>query len=572
MSLIDQRILVVAPTDAVWTYLVTPSSMLKWNHLTRQLSILSTHPTGVGARRRVQDARGRTIVEEITAWLENIGFEYRMVDGPYRNLKGRVRLQAVPEGTVINWIVEYQLKGMLAGVREVIGFRRGYQRMMVESLRDLRKLVEASGVQLDPDKQARFAMQADPGVEARAARNTPEGKPIPRAERVVLPPTERPAPKAIVIDDDAELDTTLLPAVDAAKPNSAKPATAEVVAFLKQQWAKESDDSAPPAAPPASGSPAILHAFTPPTPAPVNGAPPLDQPSFVSKLEAEPIAQTSSGVRIEEPPLNEEDTRQRKALQGVNHLPGLEPSPATPSEAMPAVHIEEPPISLEDTPVSGTGRIKVPPAADAVPAESGSHQALTVPISMVAPPEPPPAPAPTTQTMEVLPTPSKPMPAALPPSPPRPESLPERVPTPPLIMLPSKRVQIEDPDEASIPDSEAAIDAPAPTAYHDTGEISIWDAFGLESPTQRGLAVLNEVVAQARATAEQSAVPSEAKPAAPVAEAKPDSQPRIQPSDNGASHHAPPAITRRADISVRGWQGAPRQKRQPPHTRTDAKP
>jgi hypothetical protein len=123
-----------------------------------------------------------------------------------------------------------------------------------------------------------------------------------------------------------------------------------------------------------------------------------------------------------------------------------------------------------------------------------------------------------------------------------------------------QRVKLEDPDEAAIPDAGEPVESPAPTAHHDTGEISIWDAFGLESPTQRGLAVLNEVVAQARATAEQAAVPAEIKPE-PKPEVKQDSQPVVKPPSSNGKHAPPAAITRRAEIKVRGWQGKPRSKR-----------
>ncbi len=169
MSLIDQRILIVAPIEAIWTHVATPTLMAKWNQSCKQISVLTTKPNGVGARRRCVGENGKAVVEEITAWLENFGYEYRVVDGPYQSFRGRFRLQAVADGTVVNWTVEYRLRGPMSGLRNLATFRRHQSDLMAESLRQLRRVVEASGVHLDLSEHARFAMQSGPSVEKRAA-------------------------------------------------------------------------------------------------------------------------------------------------------------------------------------------------------------------------------------------------------------------------------------------------------------------------------------------------------------------------------------------------------------------
>ena len=117
MSLIDQRILVVAPVETVWTYVSDPALLPKWNRGCKQVSVLTTKPTGIGTRRRCVGENGKAVVEETTVWFENIGYEYVVIDGPYKDFKGRFRLQAVPEGTMVNWTVDYHLRGVLPGVR-----------------------------------------------------------------------------------------------------------------------------------------------------------------------------------------------------------------------------------------------------------------------------------------------------------------------------------------------------------------------------------------------------------------------------------------------------------------------
>ncbi|MBO9309730.1 MAG: SRPBCC family protein [Chloroflexi bacterium] len=193
MPLIDQRILIAASAETIWTYLTRPEHVTRWHLGCKQLSILTTRAQGVGVRRRCTDERGRSTVEEITAWLENIGYEYKIVDGPYRAFRARFRLQPAPEGTLVNWVVEYRRRGIFSGLRELLGERRRTENLMAESLRNLRKLVERSGARLDPERQARVAMRPAPDAAARAAR----GAQVTRAQAVSTPPR---AP--IVIGDD----------------------------------------------------------------------------------------------------------------------------------------------------------------------------------------------------------------------------------------------------------------------------------------------------------------------------------------------------------------------------------
>ena len=170
MSLIEQRILVVASAEAVWPYVSEPMLIAKWNRAYRQMSVLSTKSTGVGARRRGVGGSGKSVVEEVTAWLDNIGYEYVVVDGPYASFRGRYRLQAIPEGTIVNWAVDYHLRGVFGGVRNLLSFRRQQENLMADSLRNLRKLIEANGLRLQSGEHARFAMQSGPSAEDRAAR------------------------------------------------------------------------------------------------------------------------------------------------------------------------------------------------------------------------------------------------------------------------------------------------------------------------------------------------------------------------------------------------------------------
>ncbi|MHB8626862.1 MAG: SRPBCC family protein [Aggregatilineales bacterium] len=172
MAVIDQRILIAAPVELIWLYLTEPAHVSRWHRGAKQLMVLTTRPGGVGARWRCVDTHGHSIVEEMTAWIEPVGYEYRVVDGPYRELTGRLRVQAVPDGTQVQWTVDYRLRGALGGLRDQFGHRRSLRNQLADSLRGLRRLIEASGIRFDPNKHAKVAMQADPGIVARMARNT----------------------------------------------------------------------------------------------------------------------------------------------------------------------------------------------------------------------------------------------------------------------------------------------------------------------------------------------------------------------------------------------------------------
>ncbi len=221
MSVIDQRVLVVAPSEVVWLYLTDPALISKWHRGAKQLSMLTTRSSGIGVRRRVVGTNGRALVEEMTAWLEGLGFEYSVIDGPYKAFKGRLRLQAVPEGTVVFWSIDYMLRGAFGGLRDRMGFRRGQRAQMADSLKTLRRLIEASGVRLDPVKQAKSAMQADPGFAARAARIQEQTRPVSVLPAAVIGDDDVPEMPPVEVTYD---QTTSLPAYSTPPPTIASPA------------------------------------------------------------------------------------------------------------------------------------------------------------------------------------------------------------------------------------------------------------------------------------------------------------------------------------------------------------
>jgi uncharacterized membrane protein len=394
VSLIDQRILIVAPVEAVWTYVSDPALMSKWNKNCKQISVLTTRTAGVGTRRRCVGVDGRAVVEETTAYFENIGYEYHVVDGPYRDFRGRFRLQAIPEGTIVNWTVEYHLRGVLPGVRNALSFRRHYEDMMADSLRQLRRLVEASGIQLDPEKHARYAMQDGPSAEARASRSPELTRPAGSATK------GQRAMKAVSVGED---DLPEMPGADFAPPTIVR---------------------------------------TPPPP-----------PEAIPT--AEPPVALSDTAEILVPAGEEKHDTKPRAPQGLRETLARQ---------------------------AEMDRYAPPDESDLERAAT----APTVPVSLVAPPPE----APVVQETQTVP-----LQASPPPRLDMPSSLPE-----PWEPFHEPLRSLEDTDTsagraAASQASEPQAIKPPPTDKRDTGEISIWDVFGIERPSERAQAELEAVIA-----------------------------------------------------------------------------
>jgi hypothetical protein len=409
VTVIDQRILIAASVEYVWVYLTEPAHISKWNRGAKQLSMLTARADGVGTRRRCVNTRGQSVVEEITAWLPPYGYEYHVIDGPYRRLTGRLRLQSVPEGTQIQWIIDYELRGFLNGLRDRLGYRRQMRLQLADSLRGLRKMIEASGVRLDREKQAKVAMQADPGFAARLARSadpTRQSAPLP------LPPE----PLVTIGDDD-------LPEL-------------------------------PPE--PIVSMPTTVGTHEP-------------TPSFVT------IIPTAVPPTAKTKPLNErrpdplvDDTKPRPPA-------GLQEAVAALTTIRPAtVPVEQPP-----TPASGQ---------------------TTVSAALVAPR----LVDPTTQTVAPMPR----IPAA-PPPPMPPMPLAPAMPT----VAPLSPISTDKPATPSIP-IDSPTDNPEKEKY-DMGEMSIWDVFGLDRPSERNKVQLDEVIASLQTPLPDRLPPISLPPASP---------------------------------------------------------
>ena len=87
---------------------------------------------------------------------------------PFRENKGRIRLQEIPEGTIVQWTFTYELGGVLGGMRNALGMSRQVDHTIADSLKTLWQKIKQSGAALAPH-EAKSLMRDAPDVEARSA-------------------------------------------------------------------------------------------------------------------------------------------------------------------------------------------------------------------------------------------------------------------------------------------------------------------------------------------------------------------------------------------------------------------
>src|SRR5690606_14538533 len=112
MNVIDHAILISASPTFIWRFLGDVSQNPKWQEDCTNISFLTTQHEGKGARWRYSTTKGKDVVVEITAWYDTLGYEYMIVDGSsVGENKGRMRLQEIAEGTLVQWTFNYEVEG-----------------------------------------------------------------------------------------------------------------------------------------------------------------------------------------------------------------------------------------------------------------------------------------------------------------------------------------------------------------------------------------------------------------------------------------------------------------------------
>lgn len=201
MTTIDQRLLVPVAQSVVWDYISNLNNNPSWQTDCRSISFLSSKHEGPGTRWRYATSKGRENVVEITAWYNGLGYEYVFVDGPrYRNNRGRIRLQEIAEGTIVQWTFTFETGGMFSGLRST---SRQLENTMAASLKALYKQVKAYASESGFD--AKSLMRDAPDVEARA-QYKPRHPTVGQKSTADTEPSLRPASTPVMFDEPPVTD------------------------------------------------------------------------------------------------------------------------------------------------------------------------------------------------------------------------------------------------------------------------------------------------------------------------------------------------------------------------------
>ncbi len=330
MNVIDLEILIPASPEFIWRFIGDLSAIPRWHEDVVSVSFLTTQREGVGARWRQSTAGGKDIVAEISAWYDTLGYEYRIIDGMrVAENQGRLRMQEVTDGTLVRWTFQYELRGMLGGLRNVMRHKRGASSQIQNSLRNLHQLImqESGGISTH---EAKASVREAPDVDERSAYQ-------PRHASAFGDSADEPADVAELLPLAFALDSTPAPAT-----------------------APEDSDTKP--------NPVVLAGFT--TPAEdsldeeaLEDTRPVDVETLLAGLAPRP-ADPAPPPAIQPPALEpgpgDSDDRSKLSVfeifglqrpsENRDRAPLPEPAPEAPPQATPPAFNEIPPPAIPEQP------------------------------------------------------------------------------------------------------------------------------------------------------------------------------------------------------------------------------
>ena len=245
MNVIDLEILIPASPEFIWRFLGDPAALPRWQEDVTSVSFLSTQRDGQGTRWRASSEKSNDVVVEISAWYDTLGYEYQLMDGTkFAENQGRIRLHEVTDGTTVRWTFQYELGGVLSGLRNAMRLKRSTTHQLQASLRNLHQLIlqESGGISTHeakasvreaPDVDERLTYQprhpsafheAMPDELPDDAETATDRQPVSYDEYDAEPVTfvadtdTKPNPVVISTPDDAPL-----PAMPEAAPDDTKP-------------------------------------------------------------------------------------------------------------------------------------------------------------------------------------------------------------------------------------------------------------------------------------------------------------------------------------------------------------
>lgn len=212
MTSLDHRILIPSPPQAVWAYLSDLTNLPEWQVGCEHITFLSQKRQGIGTRWRQRATNRQEQVYEVVSWYDALGFEYILIDGvPYKSVQGRIRLQEIPEGTIIQWSFNYELSGgVLGGLRNALTTERRQDKLMVDSLKTLWKQARRLG---SLDNYVSPTLMRDGGPTDPVARADYTSKRITQTNDAIDPVKDDPIVPSIPEPSISDEDTRPRPSV-----------------------------------------------------------------------------------------------------------------------------------------------------------------------------------------------------------------------------------------------------------------------------------------------------------------------------------------------------------------------
>jgi hypothetical protein len=363
MTTIDQRILILAAPNIVWEKLSDLSNNVNWQADYQDMAFLSANHQGTHTRWRYRSVDRREYILEITAWYDGLGYEYTIVDGsPYRENRGRIRLQETPEGTVVQWTFSYELGGLFGGIRNAMGLKSRLESLMVESLKTLwQQAKDSAPAQYESKALIREALDYDERSRYKPRHASTKEDEIKAPVSETRPPTDIQEPP--IADDDTRPRpaVSVAPVVDEPVNPFARPVVDDEPDFLKRAseeteprpWLRETfklETEAPTPAPETPIQPVIDEPVEPVRDArlteaktddadshalfrPVTAVDPVEEEPVRAVPEpVEPVAEVSEPLEaaaVEEKPVEPVSKPETPAPV----VPPLTPEPSTPQPA-----------------------------------------------------------------------------------------------------------------------------------------------------------------------------------------------------------------------------------------------
>ena len=403
MTTIDQRILIPAGPDAVWDVLKDINKNPHWQTDCQEVSFLSSKRDGPGLRWRYANAQGNEYVVEVSAWYDGLGYEYSYIDGaPFRESRGRIRLQEIPEGTIIQWSLNYEIGGVLSGVRDV-NTRRQFEKTMVDSLKALYSYIKKSGTARDV-QEAKSLLRDALDYEARS-QYVPRHPSRYSEEKEETAGTEMGIIEPPLADDDTRPNPTLADVKPEGEEEIAirQPVKMEPTPLPPEPVPEAEETTADEAEPELEAEPAGQEAharFKPPEPGEteqpaqesvVSPAPEVDvqveteQESITPEQQPTPAPEPAQRVDPYAPILDTShmDTKEISIWQvfGVERPSDTQPIQAI-TEAEAQAPEPEPPVSEVSAPPATIPKVE-PPAVDVVEAVEAVVQPTPTPAAAV---------------------------------------------------------------------------------------------------------------------------------------------------------------------------------------------